>query len=269
MKKICSVFLVLALVCGLWMSAGAEKATLESGTYTVGSDLPAGDYEITCVKVSNFYTDYMDSMQSLAGDDPELNALFGLYGSLGDTMEASVKIKGPYGENKGSFTLKENDKKKLTLQKDWVITIEDGILDFELVKAAEESATGAESTTTTKAATVALDIDLSKYSDDEIVALYEMVGQEIVTRKISKSAKVPSGTYIVGVDIPAGKYIVEKLSNSSYDYLQIYTDSTKELKLVSEDLWDAESCIITVEDGNALVLGSDFLLTVYTGVTFN
>ena len=269
MKKICSLFLALTLLCGLWLSAGAEKATLESGSYTVGSDLPAGDYEITCVKVSNFYTDYMDSMQSLVGDDPEMNALFGLYGSLGDTMEASVRIKGTYGENKGSFTLKANDKKKLTLQKDWVITIEDGVLDFELVKATEESTTDDENTSATKAATVALDIDLSNYSDDEIVALYEMVGQEIVSRKLGRSAKVPSGTYIVGVDIPAGKYKVERLHDDSYDYIEIYTDQTKELKLTYESMWNDESCVISVEEGNALVLSSDLLFTVYTGITFN
>ena len=270
MKKICSLFLTLTLLCGLWLSAGAEKATLEAGSCTVGSDLPAGDYEITCVKVSNFYTDYMESMQSLAGDDPELNALFSLYGSLGDTMEANVKIKGPYGENKGSFSLKEKDKKKLSLQKDWVITIEDGVLEFELVKAAaEEPASNEESTKQSKTVQTTLDLDLSKYSNDEILLIQELINQEIVTRRINKTAKVPSGSYVVGVDIPAGKYILERLMDTYCTNVHIYTDSTKNLQLSYAGVERGQSYVFSVEEGNLFEIDEDVVLTVYTGVSFN
>ncbi len=274
MRKVCSFLLAIALICGLWVSAGAEKATLEAGSYTVGSDLPAGDYEITCTKISNFYTDYMDSMQSLAGDDPELNALFGLYGSLTDTMEATVKIKGPYGENKGSFSLKEGGKKKVTLGDGWTIEMDEGVFEFELLKAAAPAET--EETSTTKAtseagqtAKVELNLDLSQYSDDEILAIYSLVGQEIVSRRINKTAKVPGGSYVAGVDLPAGKYTLETIDDSWGTSVYIYTDSTKNLKLDEAYVKAGQSYTLNLEDGNMFVTDKDVVLTIYTGISFN
>lgn len=270
MKKVFCVFLAIVLLGSLWCAVVAETANLEAGSYIVGSDLPAGEYEITCIKVSNAATDYMDSMSSLFGDDEDMQLLFGVYGSLASsTAEATVKIKGAYGENKGSFTLKENEKKKLTLQKDWTITIEDAVLSFQLLQAApEEPAESETNTKPSRATSDTLNMDLSQYSDDEIVALYGMVNQEIVSRKLKKSAKVPSGTYIVGEDIPAGKYLLERLTDTSFTYLYIFADRSQELKIVSESLYDDETCVITLEEGNVLQLASDMLFTVYTGVSF-
>ena len=50
-------------------------------------------------------------------------------------------------------------------------------------------------------------IDLSKLSDQEIVALLEEVNAEIVSRGINKTATLPQGAYIAGKDLPAGRYI--------------------------------------------------------------
>ena len=271
MKKVCIVLCIVVLLVSCVLSfTVAETATLKAGEYSVGVDLPAGDYEITCTKVTNYYTSYMDSLQSLAGDDPDLSALFGLYGSLTDTMEASVNIKGTYGENKGSFSLKENGKKKVSLKNDWVIALEDGEFSFELLNTAvEESVSSSNDLKETKSPNIQLGINLDQYSDEEILALSALVNQEIVSRRINKSAKVPAGDYIVGVDIPAGKYYVEKITDEKYSHAVVYEDKTKIVKLTYITMNDDTTGFITMENGNLLSIGSDMLLTIYTGVTFN
>ena len=50
-------------------------------------------------------------------------------------------------------------------------------------------------------------IDLSSFSNDEIVALLAKVNDEVVSRGINKTAKLPQGAYIAGKDLPAGRYI--------------------------------------------------------------
>jgi len=50
-------------------------------------------------------------------------------------------------------------------------------------------------------------IDLSMMTDSEIITLLEQVNSEVVSRGIAKTAKLPQGTYIVGRDLPAGRYI--------------------------------------------------------------
>ena len=50
-------------------------------------------------------------------------------------------------------------------------------------------------------------VDLSSMSDDEIVALLTQVNNEIVSRGINKTAKLPQGGYIAGKDIPAGIFL--------------------------------------------------------------
>lgn len=76
----------------------------------------------------------------------------------------------------------------------------------------ETSAEAAETETveTVAAETLAADeeevIDFSAYSDDEIAELLKEINQEVVDRRLEKSAKLEPGVYTVGVDIPAGSY---------------------------------------------------------------
>ena len=49
-------------------------------------------------------------------------------------------------------------------------------------------------------------LDLSGYSDEEIVALVEQAQTEMVNRGIQGTADLAAGRYVGGRDIPAGKY---------------------------------------------------------------
>lgn len=51
-------------------------------------------------------------------------------------------------------------------------------------------------------------IDLSGYSDTELLELLYAVQSEVAVRKIEKTAELTAGTYIGGRDIPVGTYIL-------------------------------------------------------------
>ena len=51
-------------------------------------------------------------------------------------------------------------------------------------------------------------IDLAQYSDEELIEIYKQVNQEIVDRKMEKTAHLKGGVYVAGVDVPVGEYLV-------------------------------------------------------------
>ena len=57
-------------------------------------------------------------------------------------------------------------------------------------------------------------VDLSQYSDEEVVNLLNQVQTELVNRQIEKTATLEKGTYTVGKDIPAGEYVLFKGADS-------------------------------------------------------
>lgn len=119
----------------------------------------------------------------------------------------------------------------------------------------------------------AIDIDLSKYSDDEISELFSLLQQEMIDRKIVKQAKVPSGKYIIGKDIPAGKYVFTKVDISKGCSIWIYNDdsSTTLGNTVGSEYigYDKdEEYIAYLKDGNLLSLDGAFYMKVFTGIVF-
>lgn len=58
--------------------------------------------------------------------------------------------------------------------------------------------------------------DLSGLSFDELLALRSAVEREIISRPEWKKVTVPSGTWYVGSDIPAGTYSISATSAGGY-----------------------------------------------------
>lgn len=59
------------------------------------------------------------------------------------------------------------------------------------------------------------DMDLGSMNFDDLIALQKKIVAEIVSRPEWKEVEVPSGQWIVGVDIPAGVYSVSPVRSSS------------------------------------------------------
>lgn len=117
------------------------------------------------------------------------------------------------------------------------------------------------------------DFKLSTMTDDEIVALLEQVNQEIVSRGINKTAKLPQGSYIGGKDLPVGKYIYTCLAKGDdWGNLTVKTEEGKgdlilwEVVSASED--DPETVFITLNKGDKLESAVPFSLTIMSGAVF-
>ena len=58
--------------------------------------------------------------------------------------------------------------------------------------------------------------DLSEYTYDELITLRHYFTLEIMRRPEWKETTVPSGSWIVGVDIPAGSYSISPSGTGAY-----------------------------------------------------
>ena len=117
--------------------------------------------------------------------------------------------------------------------------------------------------------------DLSGMTDDEIVALLEEVNNEIVSRGISKTAKLPQGTYIGGRDLPAGRYIFTCMAaGDDWGNVTVYTEEGKgkqvlwEVMAAPKEGEEPETCFITLGEGDELKSGVPFSLTIMSGAIF-
>lgn len=130
-------------------------------------------------------------------------------------------------------------------------------------------------------ATAAL-VDLNGYSDDEIVTLLAQVQNEVINRRIERTATLSAGSYIVGDDIPAGKYIYAVIVNKDvvkyndgFNYGIVYARSIEDAddeypsKLYENvDNTEEFSHYLSLEDGDILRSPVPFTLTVSGGLMF-
>ncbi len=127
------------------------------------------------------------------------------------------------------------------------------------------------------AAAATPDIDLSALSDEELMALPELVSEEQLRRGLVKSAKLGAGAYIVGKDIPAGDYTVERNTPNSTIVRVFYPGTenisgrvdTSTIKYhVALFNYENETGKLELEDGDILSASSEVILKVFSGVVF-
>ena len=117
-------------------------------------------------------------------------------------------------------------------------------------------------------------VDLSSMSDDEIVNLLSQVNQEVVSRGINKTAKLPQGGYIAGKDLPAGRYIYTSLAKGDdWGNLTVKSDEGNGQLILwevitSSDKGEAETVFVTLEKGDKIESGVPFSLTIMSGAIF-
>ena len=115
-------------------------------------------------------------------------------------------------------------------------------------------------------------IDLSKLTNDELLALEMDIDAEKIDRKMVKSARLGAGSYTVGIDIPAGSYTITDDGKYSMNIF-VYKD-----KAAQEDdyrtynllLWSngEKTGKIDLEEGNILVINAAIILTVFDGIVW-
>lgn len=73
------------------------------------------------------------------------------------------------------------------------------------------------------------DVDLSAYTQEELLALRDSINQELLKRGIEKEVEVPPGIYVVGEDIPAGTYTITTHATSWFCSLNVSNKSGKKV----------------------------------------
>ena len=115
-------------------------------------------------------------------------------------------------------------------------------------------------------------IDVKNISDSELVMLLKIVQQEIVDRKIEKTATIYQGRYIVGVDIPAGRYLIQCKNNDTLwtEVDVLYENGKKRRGRFTTYKDDVRKMELTLEEGDVVRIdGSGTItLTVSTGIKF-
>ena len=118
-------------------------------------------------------------------------------------------------------------------------------------------------------------VNLSSMSDEEIVGLLGQVNQEIVSRGISKTAKLPQGAYIGGKDLPAGRYILTVLAKGDdWGNLTVKSEEGKgdlilwEVVSAPKNGEEPETIFITLNKNDQLECSVPFSLTIMSGAVF-
>ncbi|MGN0794702.1 MAG: hypothetical protein ACI4MG_09570 [Aristaeellaceae bacterium] len=113
--------------------------------------------------------------------------------------------------------------------------------------------------------------DLSSYGNDELLMLLAAVQNEVVARRIEKTAHLTAGRYVAGRDIPAGDYILTSAgTENDHGDVCLRAGDDAHTKKYSDYLGrgDQLSLFITIEEGDILELPFSFTLTIFTRIVF-
>ena len=115
-------------------------------------------------------------------------------------------------------------------------------------------------------------IDLSEYSDEDLLAINVQVQAEIANRYLEKTASVTPGKYLVGSDIPAGKYILKNTSGDTV-YIAIFKDNKQSYKdseaLDRFNFYADRETSITLEEGTVFEVRHHTIdVTITKGIVF-
>ena len=116
-------------------------------------------------------------------------------------------------------------------------------------------------------------LDVSGLTDDALVSLMELVNEELVKRGIEKTAVLAKGAYLVGIDIPAGKYLFTCLAKGDdWGNVTVRSEGGEGKQL----LWDVvsapgegeppETIFMALQDGDQLSSQVPFSLTIQTAI---
>ena len=125
------------------------------------------------------------------------------------------------------------------------------------------------------AATAETAFDLTTLSDDALLALLADVQQEVANRRLNRSTRLLTGTYVGGVDIPVGTYLLDPSSSTDGGacVLLYAADDPQDAK--ASKLYEFVSAnegfiaYIHIEEGDVLKLPFPFTLTIHPGLVFN
>lgn len=113
-------------------------------------------------------------------------------------------------------------------------------------------------------------VDLSAYTQEELLALRDSINMELLKRGIEKEVIVPIGTYEIGVDIPEGVYTINTVNDGAG--FKVYENANSSRFFINEYIshYDRESIgKITLKNGNIVIISdSKVIFSPYQGLGF-
>lgn len=109
-------------------------------------------------------------------------------------------------------------------------------------------------------------LDYASMTDEQLIEMQSAIHTEIMKRGLIKKIKLPAGVYEVGIDLPAGKYLLTTMDDVSlmqpaqillYDSMYGYLNrnsSNKTHRLMNEVFYNPSSCVVLLEDGYVVYL---------------
>lgn len=109
-------------------------------------------------------------------------------------------------------------------------------------------------------------VDLSSYSDEEILEILNDVNAELANRGIEKTATLGAGDYKVDSDIPAGKYSLGCVEGDNISECVVLDENGERIE--SYFAHKDDPVYVTLESGQTLRLIDRFTATISSGVKF-
>lgn len=114
----------------------------------------------------------------------------------------------------------------------------------------------------------ATDFDLAKLTDEQVIELTDLLTVELAKRGIEKTASLPQGKYVIGRDIPAGKYVFTHPATEGWFAVVRVTNPGEDKEILSTNVSPGETYFLNLEEGNILESDESFLLTISIGAFF-
>ncbi len=117
-------------------------------------------------------------------------------------------------------------------------------------------------------------IDLSGYSDEDIWAMASQVQADIISRQLELTATLPEGNFIVGKEIPAGKYTLKLLSRDPFSSLTVRAKGASKDEDPKEYFYFGDRDVgkdfnLTIDEGDTVIISNcSVTITITKGIVF-
>jgi len=112
-------------------------------------------------------------------------------------------------------------------------------------------------------------LDLNSMSVKELKQLKADIEAELLSRGAEKVMEIPVGSYVIGVDIPAGVYSVELSAGLQFPFAMIYLHKEERLHHIAPEAGVEKIGKLVLENGEKIeVSGCPILLKPYKGLGF-
>lgn len=244
MKKLITIIITLTFVCTCAAVAENNDASFFYGTWITVYTQPAGSYTLTALHLLDDGTAYFTRQ------------IF----KEGQPAESSQEVR-TWTVTDGGIAVIDQDGKKTqysVLSNDFIGN-KKGFVIYGYTRFNEKNPMNSGS-------------DYQAMTDAQLAEMNLAIQNELFARHIANDGvTVPPGQYVVGVDLPAGRYRFVSPEQSEFVSIEVYRVDEDAVVIASYysigSLRDAAEAVVTLYDGDSLIVDdSNVIIKPYTGL---